>query len=227
MKTLMNTRQLHLLSHLPLLTKVLGSTALLLACAATPAQTVYRIVGADGRVTFSDKPPATADQGKLVGTGVGARGESTGSGLPFELRQVTGKYPVTLYTTANCGPCDSGRTLLTQRGIPFNERTVTSAEDSEALKRLAGESSLPVLTIGGQKIKGLSDVEWNQYLDAAGYPKTSLLPAAYKNPAATPLVSAQKTTPVEPPKAEEKPAAPVAPVQPPAFNPANPTGIQF
>ena len=49
-------------------------TAVWVVCAgsAAQAQTVYRIVGADGKVTFSDKPPASSDQGKVVGTGVGA-----------------------------------------------------------------------------------------------------------------------------------------------------------
>src|SRR5437764_1334999 len=94
----------------------LTATAMVCATLGAHAQTVYRIVGADGRVTFSDKAPASADQGKLVGTGVGAKGDASGTALPFELRQVVGKYPVTLYTFAGCAPCDTGRALLTSRG---------------------------------------------------------------------------------------------------------------
>ena len=47
------------------LLRILGTTALLV-CAGTAAQaqTVYRIVGADGKVTFSDKPPATPTRAK-------------------------------------------------------------------------------------------------------------------------------------------------------------------
>jgi hypothetical protein len=82
--------------------------------------------------------------------------------------------------------------LLTSRGVPFNERTVTTAEDAEALQRLAGESSLPFLTIGGQRLKGFSDSEWTQFLDAAGYPKTSALPSGYRNGLSGPLVVVQK-----------------------------------
>jgi len=208
----------------------LGLTTVALACATVGAhsQTVYRIVGADGKVIFSDKPPASAEQGKLVGTGIGAKGDASGSALPFELRQVVGKYPVTFYTTEKCAPCDTGRALLNRRGVPFTERTITTKEDSDALQRLTAENSLPVLTIGAQKIKGLSDVEWAQYLDAAGYPKTSILPAGYKNPAPSPLVSTQKAS--AEPKAAEKPAEPTAPAatsQPDAPNPANPAGIKF
>jgi hypothetical protein len=81
-----------------------------------------------------------------------------------------------------------------------------------------------VLTIGAQRVKGFSDVEWGQDLDAAGYPKTSQLPATYRNPPASPLVSVQKPVTA---KAEEKPEAPDAAAAPSAPGPQNPAGIKF
>jgi glutaredoxin len=209
-------------------TLLLGSAALFCALSAQ-AQAVYRIVGPDGKVTFSDKPPANAQQGKVATTGVGAAAAASNNGsLPFELRQVATKYPVVLYTAEKCAPCDTGRSMLTSRGIPFSERTVITNEDRAALQRLAGDTSLPYLTVGGQRIRGYSDSEWTQYLDAAGYPKTSALPAAYRNAPATPLIPLPTGSPA--PKAGDKPAAaasePVAP-PPPTTNPANPAGITF
>lgn len=207
---------------------LLGSAALMCVATGVQAQTIYRIVGADGKVTFSDKPPVSSDQGKVAGTGVGANAAASSSAaLPFALRQVVAKYPVTLYTSAKCAPCDTGRAMLVSRGVPFAERTVNTAEDAESLQRISGENSLPFLTIGGQRLKGLSDSEWTQYLDAAGYPTSSQLPAAYKNAPPSPLVSLQK--PVAAPKPEEKAPqhAPESNRPPAAVNPANPAGIQF
>lgn len=209
------------------------SPKILLACAAVllmagqaQAQTVYRVVGPDGKVTFSDKPPAAS--GNATATGVA--GKSVGGGgaaLPFELRQVASKYPVTLFTSSNCAPCGSGRALLTSRGIPFTEKTVTTAEDSEALQRISGESSLPFLTIGSQQIKGFADLEWTQFLDAAGYPKSSQLPASYRNPAATPLVTLQKPVPAAKPEETQTQRVPAEPGLPPVDTPSNPAGIRF
>ena len=157
------------------------------------AQQVYRIVGPDGRVSFSDQPPPNSANVKVTtGTGVRAGTDNSVAALPFELREPAGKYPVTLYTSANCGPCASGKAMLAARGIPFNEKTVNTAEDSEALQRLSGENGLPFLTIGSQQVKGYSDVEWAQYLDAAGYPKSSVLPAGYRSPPPTPLVAVKR-----------------------------------
>lgn len=209
---------------------LLGSAVLLGAVTGVQAQTIYRIVGADGKVTFSDKPPVNADQGKIATTGVGAAASNPNTGLPFELRQVVSKFPVVLYSGPKCAPCDAGRSLLVGRGVPFNERTVTSPEDQNYLQRLTGDTSLPYLTVGAQRIRGLSDQEWTQYLDAAGYPKTSALPATYKNAPPTPLVEVQKA-PTAGAKAQDKPEPAPAPAepayQPPAKSPANPTGIIF
>lgn len=204
---------------------LLGTLALALLGQASMAQPVYKIVGPDGKVTFSDKPPASADKGKVAATGATPGAANTGSDLPYELRQVVAKYPVTLYTASACAPCDTGRSMLKSRGIPFNERTVSTNEDLEALKRLAGDSSLPYATIGGQKLKGFSDSEWTQYLNAAGYPGTSTLPKNYRFAAPTPLVAVQK--PVDTPKEAPKPAEAAPAAAPAAPAPSNPAGITF
>lgn len=203
-----------------------GAAATLLMAGQTHAQTIYRLVGADGKVTFSDKAPTAAD--KTTATVSAARSmEGAAAALPFELRQVASKYPVTLYTSNSCAPCGAGRALLASRGIPFAEKTVNTAADAEALQRISGENSLPFLTIGGQQIKGYSDAEWTQFLNAAGYPQTPMLPASYRNPAATPLVDVQKPVTTARPNAAQSPRTPVEPSPPPADNSANPAGIKF
>ncbi|MHB1250391.1 MAG: glutaredoxin family protein, partial [Polaromonas sp.] len=153
------------------------------------AQQVYRSVGTDGKVTFSDQPPPPASNAKVSASTASPAGGAASAALPFELRQVASKYPVTLYTGENCTPCGAGRSMLTSRGIPFTEKTVTSNEDIQALQRLSGDTALPFMTIGSQQLKGFSDAEWTQFLNAAGYPPSSVLPASYRPPAATPLVA--------------------------------------
>ena len=204
---------------LALSTLVMGSVT------ASNAQQVYRIVGPDGKVTFSDKPPVESTA-KVSGAAGATRGGLASASLPFELRQVAQKYPVTLYTGDNCGPCQSARSMLTTRGVPFVEKTVNTLEDSQALQRLSGDNSLPFATIGGQQLKGYSDAEWTQFLNAAGYPSASVLPPNYRQSAATPLVTvaaAPSTVPTAP-SAQDAPARPAAQ---PAPAVANPSGIRF
>lgn len=189
------------------------------------AQGVYRIVGPDGRVSYSDQPPPATNARPVAGAAGST--SSANAQLPFELRQVSTRYPVTIYTSNECAPCNSGRNLLNARGIPYTEKTIGTNEDAEALKRLSGQAALPFLTIGSQQIKGYSDSEWTQFLDAAGYPKQSALPAAYSRAAATPLVAVQApTAAARQSAAQSQPTeAPATPsVTPPITNPA---GIRF
>ncbi|SET82770.1 glutaredoxin family protein [Variovorax sp. OV084] len=202
----------------------LTGLALVLVATGAMAQQVYRQVDKNGKVTFSDRAPTASTEPASASQG----GSTTpaNAGLPYELRQVAQRYPVTLYSSDECGPCSTARSLLITRGIPFEERTVKSNEEIEALQRLSSQSSLPLLTIGSQQLKGFSDVEWSQYLDAAGYPKSNSLPAGYRNGPTRPLV-AQQAAPA--PRAAAAPAAQPAP-PPPASSepsPSNPAGIKF
>ena len=220
----------------------LAAVLLTLLSAGVQAQTVYRIVGPDGRVTFSDTPPPAAVAKPASKTGSTTMASTAAAGnLPFELRQVVNRYPVTLYTGNDCVPCGAGRALLTSRGVPFVERTINTNEDTQALQRLSGDNSLPFVTIGGQQLKGFSDVEWTQFLDAAGYPKTSQLPANYRNAPASPLVAVQ--APATPAQGQGQATAGAdgaepaittvnrrpapAPARAPTTNAENPAGIKF
>ncbi len=199
------------------------------------AQGVYRIVGPDGKVSFSDRPPADAKSVSAAGTSSGAA--SGGQALPYALQQVVNKFPVTLYTASGCSPCDQARALLTRRGVPFTEKTVNTNEDIAAFSKQTQENSLPLGMVGAQPVKGYSEREWNSYLDAAGYPQQSALPPSYRQPAGSPLVPLKTasdapptaTTPTTPSATSNTDARkrPPAPARPPGTDPNNPAGIRF
>jgi len=201
-------------------------------CAGLANAQVYRIVGPDGKVTFSDRPPPDAKATPAQAVTMGASNSTSSAALPIELRNAVNRYPVTLYTTNGCGPCDSARSFLRQRGVPFTENTVSTREDIAALQRLSGSNNLPFMTMGAQHVPGFSEAEWSQYFDAAGYPKTSQLPASYRNPDPKPLVAVQKApaaTQAQRPgvPAPQRADATPAPVSPDGPSPSNPAGIRF
>jgi glutaredoxin len=210
-----------------------------LLCGATAtdaaAQAVYRIVGPDGKVSYSDRPPqdpkTTVAPAKVGATGSsppGATDTASNPALPFALQQVVNRYPAVLYTAKDCPICDHGRTLLTQRGVPFTEKTVNTREDQAAFKRINADNSLPLLVLGSQQIKGYSESEWQSYLDAANYPKASALPRTYQPTPPEPLAPLKTAAEAPPPPPQDKPPATRLPpsVTPPP-NPNNPAGIKF
>jgi len=210
----------------------LAALAALLGCAslwgtASQAQ-VFRIVGPDGKVTYTDRPPGDARAAPAPTVALRGGGGSPMASLPAELRTATNRFPVTLYTTADCGPCLTARNFLATRGVPYTEKTVTNNDDAKALQNLSGEVRLPFATIGGQHVRGFAESEWSQYLDAAGYPRTSQLPASWRNPAPAPLVEVQ--APAAPAAARAPQPAPVPQAEAPAPSdpsPSNPAGIRF
>jgi glutaredoxin len=212
--------------HMPQKAPWVASALLALVCAAAQAQGVYRVVGPDGKVTFSDRPPASAEAAPAPAKATGSA-TAPNAGLPYELRQLAGRYPITLYTGADCAPCQSARTMLVSRGVPFTERTINTNEDIDALQRLSGSTSLPFGTIGSQHLTGYAEGEWTQYLNAAGYPNQSQLPSNYRQPAATPLVAVKAAAPAAAPKPAAAAAPAPAPLAKEGPTPSNPAGIRF
>jgi glutaredoxin len=145
----------------------------LLALASTvAAQTMYRWVDKEGKVHYTDRPPAPdqatkVEQKRSVLLGA----DQTAS---YALRKATAEYPVTLYTQPKCGDyCQEARNHLTERGVPFTEKTVVTQADAAALRTLVGEGELvvPVMQVGSKALKGYLRSEWDSLLDAGGYPK--------------------------------------------------------
>jgi glutaredoxin len=186
-------------------TEFLWMLTLLGVLAAGTAAGQYKVVGPDGRVTYTDRPVPGA-----VTQPVGPAAAPGALELPYELRQVASRYPATLYTSANCGPCDSARSLLRQRGIPLREYSIERSEDIAELQRREGSTQLPILRLGAQRLQGFEAGDWQATLDAAGYPRSSRLPPTWRTPPAQPLV----------PEVAEPVARPTAPAPARAATPA-------
>jgi hypothetical protein len=198
--------------------------AALLCCAALAHAQLYKSVGPDGRVTYSDTPPPAAKQ---VETRPLPSGAGSAAPLPYELAQVAKAQPVTLFTGDKCAPCDAARSLLAARGVPYTEKTVSSNDDIAALRSAGGDAQLPFLTVGSSKEKGFEEGAWNTALSAAGYPKSSQLPVNWRNPA--PQSAAPRSAPkvaVET-AAKAPPASPVAASEAPPATGKAPPGFRF
>jgi glutaredoxin len=214
--------------------RVIVTSLCVLAC--LPAVAQFKVVAPDGSVTYTDRQPV-APNAKVTALGREAQAQQAAQAAaprpgavaaaplvdptwPVELRQVATRYPVVLFTTADCAPCNSGRVLLQQRGVPFTERRIVTEEDAVALERAVGGRMLPALTVGAQAMRGLTQAEWTGYLDAAGYPKASRLPRNWQPPTPTPLTERAATPAAAAPAVAAAPAAD-APAPVPAPTPSD------
>ena len=199
---------------------------LLLAAGAANAQ-VYKWLDDKGVTHYSDQPPPPSMPATTKVELKSFGGGASIADLPPELAEVVRHRPVTLYTTDQCEGCKQARAMLMVRGVPFVEKTVTTAADQAVLKKAGSNGQLPLLLVGRNKQIGYEQSSWEVLLSDAGYPTEKILPANYQNP---PPVAA--APPAAPDPAEQARAAAQAAQEeaarlqrPPAVN--APPGFQF
>lgn len=155
---------------------------------ALAAHAQYRWRAADGSVGYGDEPPPGASTIELIDLSSASQTEDI-SRLPYILRTAMERFPVTLYTATDCAACTQVRTILTGRGIPFSEKTISTQEEVAHFKRLGLGDRLPVVTVGRKTVREFSPRDLQLELTAAGYPEKSVLPPHWKHKTPQPLLS--------------------------------------
>lgn len=152
---------------------VLLATALAASAAAAQTTTTYRWIDqATGKTVYSDQPPPAGARQVVKSNAAGAADEPA---VPYATRRAAERFPVTLYTTANClEPCQRGRALLNGRGVPFTEKLLGSEEElAELGRKIGGEPAVPSIFVGREHFVGFEDSAWSNLLDLASYPKSA------------------------------------------------------
>jgi glutaredoxin len=151
--------------------------------AGSASAQLYRWVDAEGKVYYTDQPPANAKNVETHKTTANVVSSTT----PFAVQQATKNFPVKIYTGTNCGsPCSDARDLLARRGVPFNEVSVTQPAQLDELKKVSGGEEVPIVLVGRAVLKGFEPTSLTAALDNAGYPRN----AGKNTPAPKPVPSA-------------------------------------
>ncbi len=178
------------------LIRSLGAALLCAAAFGANAQQ-YRWTDDKGRVHFTSTPPPAGAKGvQKRGAAAPAAAAPDAGAEPYLLQQARKDFPVTLYSAPGCEPCEEARKLLNARGLPFKEVGVIEIPQIEELKKMFGEATVPIMTVGRTVQKGFEQSAYHGLLDSAGYPKTGELPPR-KQEAPTP--SRPEVLPVEAP----------------------------
>jgi glutaredoxin len=174
------------------------------------AQQTYRWVDKEGHVHYTQQPPAR-DAAKSVQQKKIGGGSVVESQIPFSLQQAIKNYPVTLYTSPSCKQgCPEARELLSKRGIPYSEVSVSDSQTNDLLIKATGDNKVPALTVGTLAQKGYQAEAMHSALDAAGYPRTPVFAGKLPVPAAAP----QRPAPIAPNEATPPASATQEPAKP-------------
>ena len=193
------------------MTSLLLAIAIALAAVHAAAQQLYRWTDEKGRVHVTDTPPPPGAKDVRRTSGGGASSAAPAEcNEPFALQAARRNAPVTLYSTRGCEACDEARKLLNERGVPFREISVNDEKELEDLKKVVGSNSVPALVVGSFVQKGFEPGGYHRALDAAGYPKTGMLPPRKQSEPDPAAPQAEA-----PPAQGEAPTGPYAPGAPP------------
>ena len=166
---------------MPTLMNRLALVALLSAFAAAApalAQTVYKSVGPDGKVTYGDKAPTTGRLEKTMRFENLPSSELPASASSYveQLRrmhardaaQAAAELPkgVVLYGAAWCGYCKKAKAYLAGKGIAYRDIDVDTPDGMTAFAQVGGRG-IPVLVANGRSVRGFTAAAYDALLAPA------------------------------------------------------------
>ncbi len=151
--------------------KVIATVLFFALCApAAHATKLYKWVDQDGNISYHDRPP-NAPGYNVEEKNIRLGGRPVAGGAASE---AAAKFPVVLYSAADCSSCDMARAYLQKRKVPFREKNVEGdrALQQELIKK-TGAVSVPTILVGEKVMRGYLESLLEGELDAAGYPKVA------------------------------------------------------
>ena len=148
--------------------KALALAAFALASGAIQADTVYRSVDSEGRVTYSQRPPAgNKIDKKLVYENLPSsplpeatlryraelmksmNAKLAGAAKPF-------RGPPVLFMAQWCGYCKQAKAYLAEKRIAYVEHDIDTSSGMRAYVEAGETKGVPVMFANGQRLQGFS-----------------------------------------------------------------------
>lgn len=135
-----------------------------LAGGVSGAQTVYKSIGPDGKIVYSDTKPA---EGKVVKTmkfdnlpgsvvpalAMSNGAQSPGAAVPAGAAATRGNV---LYSASWCGYCKKAKAYLAFKGIAYQEVDIDTPDGKSAFAKASTKNAIPLLIAGDRRIQGFS-----------------------------------------------------------------------
>lgn len=129
------------------------------------ADTLYKSVGPDGKITYSDKPPSSGNVQKKL-TIRNLPSTKLPDSAASKLAQIDNKKAtnnakasagtVTLYTASWCGYCRQAKAYLASQRINYREVDIETQVGMVEFPQAGGSGAVPLLIAGKESVQGFS-----------------------------------------------------------------------
>jgi glutaredoxin len=158
-------------------TGLISTLTLLITLTITANATVYKTVGPDGKVIYTDQPPADPKMAATLNIA-----EQPSSPLPASVlkyqeqlaksadKRLREPAPVranlnatpTLFSATWCGYCRKAKGYMASHKIAFQEIDIDTESGARAYFEAGGRSGVPMLIVEGRVTRGFSESAYDQ-----------------------------------------------------------------
>jgi glutaredoxin len=165
------------------------STLLFLLSFATIAcaQTLYKSIGSDGRVVYSDKPPI---EGRLAKTlkvedlpntalpagyeaelqrlrqSLNLNGTKTANASTPPSAAASASASPVLFTAVWCGYCKQAKAYLSSKGVQYDSIDIDTPSGKSAFAATGGSGGIPLIVANGKQLRGFSAQAYDKFFVA-------------------------------------------------------------
>jgi glutaredoxin len=133
--------------------------ALLILLPFTVCAEIYKTVDENGRIIFTDKPTAKAEQVEVdtsVNNADGLSGSAYSKANDIKSKKPVKQKTVMMYSTSWCGVCTNARNYMRSNNIRFTELDIEKNNTAQAEYKKLGGKGVPLILVGSQKMSGFS-----------------------------------------------------------------------
>lgn len=143
--------------------------AIALLCALPAVAGVYKWKDKDGRMHYSDKPPADVKADPVRAPVSSIKGPAVVSDFtPKAAATPASNTKVRLFTTQACGYCKKAKAFLNARGTSYEELDVEASPAAYDEYQALGGRGVPVIQVGGKRMNGFNREQLEGMLQQAG-----------------------------------------------------------
>ena len=136
---------------------------------ALHAETLYKVVGTDGKITYTDQPPADRKSTTTLRFADAPSTPLPESVLKYQAalqksmqgrlaaaKKIDAIGSVTLFSATWCGYCTQAKAYMQAKSIGYREVDIDTPDGGRAYLEAGGARGVPLLMADGRRIQGFS-----------------------------------------------------------------------